>query len=75
MVDVQHGALRALEEDRFALLESAVHKLGGVADVGANFVAEAQRFFDFMRKIDVRAVGSFCEAVFFVDNARGFFAE
>jgi len=47
-----------------AFVESAVDKLGGVADVGANFFAEAQGFLDFMGKIDVRAVGSFCEAVF-----------
>src|SRR5450432_662154 len=75
VVDVQHGALRAFEEHGLVFVERAIDELGGVADVAANFFAEREGFFNFLREIDVGAVSSLGEAIFFGDDVGGFFAE
>ncbi len=75
MIDVQHSALRAFEQDRFAFIECVVHQFRGIADIPANFGAEAQRFFHFVREIDVRPIGAFGQAVFLRHNARSFLAK
>ncbi len=75
MVDIQHGALRAFEEHGLAVVEGVIDQLGGVADIAANFFAERESFFDFVREIDVGAVGSLGEAIFFGDDVGGFLAE
>ena len=75
MVDVEHRALRALEEDRLPGIEGVIDEFGGVANVGADFFALFESFFHFVGEIDIRAVRAFRQAIFFSDDAGGFFAE
>ncbi len=75
MVDVQHGALRAFKQYRLPFIQRVVHKFGGIADVATNFFAQLQRFVDFVREIDVRAISAFRQAIFLCHYTRGFFAE
>src|SRR5580692_10468116 len=75
MVDVEHGALGAFEEDGLTFIESAIGEFGCVADKTFNFFAEREGGFDFAGEINLGAVGSLGNAIFFGDDASGFFAE
>ena len=75
MVDIEHGALSAFKEDGLAFVESAVGEFSGIANEAFDFFGKLQGFFDFTGEIDVRAIGSASDAIFFGNNAGSFLAE
>src|SRR6185369_12603187 len=75
VVDVEHGALRAFEEDGLAFIEGVVDEFGGIADVRTDFFAELQGLVDFVREVDIGTIGALREAILFRDYASGFFTE
>src|SRR5712664_248096 len=75
VIDVQHRSLRAFEQHRLPFVQRAVHQFRGVADVSANFFAQLQRLFDFMRKVNIRSVRAFRQPIFLRHHMRGLLAK
>ena len=75
MIDVQHRALRALKQNRLTACQRAIQQFRGIADVAANFLAQLQRLFYFLGKVDVSAVRAFCQAVFLGHDVGGLFSK
>ncbi len=70
VVNVQHRSLRAFKQHRLPFVQRTIHQLRGIANVTADFFSHPQRLFNFVGKINVRAVGAFRQAVFFSHHPR-----
>ena len=75
MVDVQHRALRAFEENCFAFVERGVQKFRGIDDQAANVRRELEILFEKAGGFERMAVSGMADCIFFEDHALEFFAE
>src|SRR5579862_5759353 len=75
MVDIEHRALRALEEHRFAVVERFIEKIRGVRHEASNVRGEFEIFFGEAGYFERMAVRRAADRIFFGDHALKFLAE